>query len=215
MSIRSMTCQREAQSRRLVTGIANRGTQSPGHCSLIPSAASHPLAQVWLGHLQKVSPTQFRHDTHSWSPPDPWSCLLSHGCGWWRSSPSPHADGGTGWAAGERKHVHMGKGGKKGASAPHMYTCTHTPCYQIFSREVLESWTCRQIFSSSWRSVEGKVNFCLLWALEKSPFQFCSNLSVSPEPCSKLTTFFLLWRFWQTLDPRYKYTASCLLGFSY
>lgn len=94
----------------------------------------------------------------------------------------------------------MGKGGKKGAAAPHMYTCTHMPCYQIFLREVLESWTCRQIFPSSWRSVGGKVNFCLLWALEKSPFHYCSNHSVSPETCSKLTTFFLSWGFWQTPD---------------
>lgn len=179
----------EAQSKRLVLETANRVTQSPDTVHPIPSAARHPLAQ--LKHLQKVSPTQSPPDTHSGSPPDPWSCLLSHGCGWWQSSPSPHADEGTGWAAEEGKHVHMGKGGKKGAAAPHTYTCTHTPCYEIFSREVLESWTCRQTFPSSWRSVEGKVNFYLLWVLEKSLFQSCSNPSVSPETYSKLTTFFL------------------------
>lgn len=44
----------------------------------------------------------------------------------------------------EKTRAH-GKGRREGGAAP-TYTCIHPSCNHVFSREVLESWTCRQIF---------------------------------------------------------------------
>lgn len=45
----------------------------------------------------------------------------------------------------EKTRAH-GKGRREGGAAP-TYTCIHPSCNHVFSREGLESWTCRQIFS--------------------------------------------------------------------